>query len=117
MTDWLTAPWPWYVAGPIIGLFPALLLLLGNRLFGVSSSLRHACAATCPAGLDYFRYDWRRDGGWNLNFTAGILVGGMIAGWLFGNPEPIAIAPATREALAALGVSDFTGLVPSDPFA
>lgn len=116
MTDWLLRPWPWYLAGPVIGLFPALLLLLGNRLFGVSISLRHACAAACPANLDYFSYDWRREGAWNLVFTAGILTGGVIAGWVFANPAPIAIAPATRDALSAMGVSDFAGLVPSDLF-
>ena len=50
LPDLLTAPWPWYVAGPLIGLFPALLLFLGNRLFGVSSNLRHVCAAVLPQG-------------------------------------------------------------------
>lgn len=116
MTDWLFAPWPWYVAGPLIGLFPAILLLLGNRLFGVSGSLRAVCAAACPANLEYFGYDWRREGGWNLMFTAGILAGGVIAGWVFANPDPIRIAAETRSALLALGVTDFTGLVPSDLF-
>ena len=113
--DWLFVPWPWYVAGPIIGLFPALLLVLGNRLFGVSGVLRDSCAAVCPAGLDVYRHDWRR-GAWNMAFTAGILIGGVIAGWALANPEPVGIARATREALAALGVRDFTGLVPSDLF-
>ena len=116
MSDWLLRPWPWYVAGPLIGLFPAVLLVLGNRPFGVSSSLRHACAAACPGTIDYFRYDWRREGGWNLAFTAGILVGGILAGLVFGNPEPIRIARETKAALLALGVTDFTGLVPSDVF-
>ncbi|MGB1717716.1 MAG: YeeE/YedE family protein, partial [Candidatus Latescibacterota bacterium] len=37
----LTQPWPWYVAGPLIGLtVPALLLLVGKP-FGISSSFRH----------------------------------------------------------------------------
>ena len=116
MTDWLVQPWPWYIAGPLIGLFPAVLLLAGNRLFGVSSNLRHLCAATCPAGVDYFRYDWRREGAWNLVFATGILAGGVLAGWVFRNPDPIQIAAETRTALLALGISDFTGLVPSDLF-
>lgn len=38
-------PWPWYVAGPLIGLTVPLLLILGNKVFGISSSLRHICAA------------------------------------------------------------------------
>ena len=44
MPDFLLRPWPWYVAGPLIGLFAPLLLWLGNRLFGVSSNLRHLSA-------------------------------------------------------------------------
>lgn len=114
--DVLTAPWPWYVAGPIIGLFPALLLLLGNRLFGVSSNLRHVCAIVDPGRTPFFNYDWRGAGGWNLAFAAGIFVGGFLGGTLLANPEPIAIAAATRDALAGLGVTDFTGLAPSDYF-
>lgn len=116
MTDWLFRPWPWYVAGPVIGLFPALLLLLGNRPFGVSSTLRHVCAATCPSSIPFFRYDWRREGAWNLAFTAGILLGGTVAGLIFANPGPIGIASETTATLRALGVSDFTGLMPSDHF-
>ena len=50
--DWLYRPWPWYVAGPLLGLFPALLLILGNKLFGVSSNLRHMCAVVAPSRLE-----------------------------------------------------------------
>lgn len=116
MTELLYRPWPWYVSGPLLGLFVPLLLLLGNKLFGVSSSLRHICAAVCPADIAHFRYDWRRSGAWNLAFAAGILIGGFVAGYLFGNPDPVAISPETRAALAELGVRDFTGLVPSSIF-
>ncbi|HUF89644.1 MAG TPA: YeeE/YedE thiosulfate transporter family protein [Gemmatimonadota bacterium] len=110
----LTQPWPWYVSGPLIGLVVPLLLLLAGREFGVSSSLRHICAATWPGGADYLRYDWRRTGLWNLTFVGGILIGGVIAGLVLANPEPIAIAESTRAALSALGIRDFSGLVPSD---
>jgi len=96
MREFLLQPWPWYVAGPLIGLFPALLLLVGNKLFGVSSNLRHACAAVCPGSIAYFRYDFRREGGWNLVFALGILVGGFIAGAWLRNPDPVAIAARSR---------------------
>lgn len=114
--DWLYRPWPWYVTGPLLGLFPALLLLAGNRLFGVSSNLRHMCAAMAPRRSGYFAYDWRRDGAWNLLFALGILCGGIIAGNLFANPDPIAISDAARASLQGLGIDDFTGLVPDDLF-
>jgi uncharacterized protein len=117
MYELLTRPWPWWVAGPLIGLFVPLLLLAGNRLFGVSSNLRHLCAATLPSPTRYLRYDWRRTGGWNLAFAAGIVLGGFLAGFVFANPEPIAISAATQADLLALGVMDHTGLVPSDLFA
>jgi uncharacterized protein len=116
VTDLLLRPWPWYVAGPLLGLFVPLLLLLGNRLFGVSGNLRHICAAACPADVAHFRYDWRSAGGWNLAFAAGILIGGFIAGFLLANPDPVAISPAAQTALAQLGISDFDGLVPADVF-
>lgn len=115
MPDLLFQPWPWYIAGPVIGLFPALLLIAGNRLFGVSSNLRHLCAAVSPRGGPYFRYDWRAER-WNLAFAAGILAGGFIGGFLLRNPEPVAIADATRQSLAALGVTTFDGMMPAELF-
>jgi uncharacterized protein len=115
MTDLLLRPWPWYVAGPLIGLFAPLLLVVGNRLFGVSSNLRHMCAPFAP-GIAYFRYDWRGVGGWNLAFALGILIGGLLAGVAFRNPEPVAIAAATKASLQALGVHTFSGLAPSELF-
>jgi len=114
--EFLFRPWPWYVAGPLIGLLPAVLLLLDNRLFGVSSNLRHLCAAVAPWGTDYLQYEWRREGGWNLAFAGGILAGGVIGGFVFANPAPVDIAESTRAALQSLGVQDFTGLVPSGVF-
>jgi uncharacterized membrane protein YedE/YeeE len=116
MLDFLSRPWAWYVAGPLIGLLVPVLLLLGNRSFGMSSNLRHACAAMLPGDAPYFRYDWRREGGWNLAFAVGTVVGGFLAGVVFRDPEPVAIAAQTRAALATLGVHDLTGLAPRELF-
>lgn len=108
----LRGPWPWYVVGPLIGAMVPALLFVGNRMFGVSSSLRHLCAMTVPSGLDYFTYDWRRVGGWNLAFVAGILTGGLVSALLIGVPAP-GISESTRTALASLGITDLAGLVPA----
>jgi uncharacterized membrane protein YedE/YeeE len=108
-------PWPWYVTGPLIGLFAPLLLVIGNRVFGVSNNLRHMCAPFSRR-LEYFEYQWKRDGGWNLAFAGGIVVGGFIAGILLRNPRPIEIAAATHGALSGLGIHDFTGLAPAEIF-
>jgi len=58
-------PWTWYVAGPLIGLTVPTLLLIGNKSFGISSSLRHICAACFPANISFFKYDWKKEI-WNL---------------------------------------------------
>jgi uncharacterized membrane protein YedE/YeeE len=109
----LTRPWPWYVAGPIIGLFVPVLLLVGNRLLGISANLRHLCAAVAPGRAAFFHYDWKGDGAWNLSFIAGVTVGGFLAVHVLGTPA-VAISPETRAALTALGIHDFSGLVPRE---
>ena len=111
----LSGPWPWYVAGPAIGLFVPALLIVGNALFGVSSSLRHVCAAMVPGRVEYFRYDWKKTGLWNLLFVAGILLGGFLATH-WGAPQNVVIAEATRHDLARLGIHDFSGLAPRELF-
>ena len=116
MIAFLARPWPWYVAGPLIGLVVPALLLIGNKQFGISANLRHACAIAAPGQVAFFRYDWRRVGGWNLAFIVGVLLGGFIAGQLFGSDAPIRIADATRTDLGALGLRDFSGLVPNELF-
>jgi len=117
MRDLLSNPWPWYIAGPLIGLIVPLLLLVGRKRFGVSTSLQHACAATLPSGLGYFNYDWRREGTWLLVFVLGVLLGGVVAGIAFADPNShIGISTATRADLTALGLTDFSGLVPVEIF-
>lgn len=115
MLDMLTRPWPWYVAGPLVGLFVPTLLWLGNRQFGVSSNLRHLCAAVLPSRLEFFQYDWKGTGLWNLAFVAGILAGGFIAARMLGIPD-VALSADTKAALGGLGIHDFSGLVPRDVF-
>jgi uncharacterized membrane protein YedE/YeeE len=111
----LRKPWPWYVAGPLIGLTVPVLLLLGNKSFGISSSLRHICAAVIPANISFFQYDWKK-GIWNLFFVAGITIGGFVATFSLSNPDQIVISASTREALSQLGITDFRGLMPMDIF-
>lgn len=116
MADILSRPWAWYVAGPLIGLMVPALLLFGGKAFGISGTLRSACAILAPGRVEFFHFDWRRAGGWNLAFAFGILLGGVIAATLLRNPEPIAISDATTRDLAALGITDFSSLVPREIF-
>lgn len=115
MLDALSQAWPWYISGPLIGLFVPALLLLGNRQFGISSNLRHLCAAVAPAGVDFFAYDWRKVGRWNLAFLAGIVAGGAITASVVGIGD-VAISAQTKEALEQLGIREFSGLAPADVF-
>ena len=113
--QFITQPWAWYVAGPIIGLTVPTLLLIGNKSFGISSSLRHVCAACFPADVSFFKYDWKKEI-WNLVFVLGTFFGGMIATNLLANPNEFVLSQATMNDLRALGIQDFSGLMPSDLF-
>jgi len=115
MLDWLKQPWPWYIAGPLIGLMIPLLLILGNKSFGISSSLRHICAACIPANISFFKYDWKKEI-WNLFFVAGVFTGGVIAVSLLSNHSPVVINPKLAHELAGYGINNMEGLVPKDIF-
>lgn len=111
----ISTPWPWYIAGPLIGLTVPLLLLLGNHHFGISSNLRHICAACFPSKVPFFSYDWKKES-WNLFFAGGILIGGYIAATLLANPNPVQITPALAEELRTYGVTDHNSLLPVQLF-
>lgn len=115
MIELLREPWPWYLAGPLIGLIVPLLLM-GGKQFGVSANLRHTCAACAPGKIEFFQYDWRKAGLWNLIFVGGTVFGGFLGGWLLNNPDPINLSHQTISELQQLGVSDFSGLMPADLF-
>lgn len=111
----ITQPWPWYIAGPLIGLTVPLLLILGNKSFGISSSLRHICAACLPANIPFFKYDWKKEV-WNLVFVSGILIGGFVAAYFLNSGAPIEVHPDLANDLSQYGVQDYNGLVPVDIF-
>jgi len=116
--DWLYQPWPWYVAGPIIGLMVPLMLFIGNRSFGISNNLRHLCAITQPdkVDVDFFRYNWKEHT-WSLVFVIGTALGGYLAGVVFANPNPVQLSKAAQEMLLSWGfLLPSGGLVPDELF-
>ena len=115
LLTWLKNPWPWYVAGPLIGLMVPLLLILGNRSFGISSSLRHICASCFACNIAFFKYDWKKES-WNLFFVFGIFMGGILANHFLLNPSPIQIHPDLAKELAGYGIYNYQYLVPQDWF-
>lgn len=115
MMEVLKQPWPWYVAGIIIGLIVPALLLLGNKHFGISANLRHACAACFPANIPFFKYNWKKEI-WNFFFVAGIFAGGFIAAHWLANPNPVEIHPNLATELAGYGITDNSQLLPKELF-
>lgn len=113
--EFLRQPWNWYVAGIHIGLTVPLLLLLGNKQFGVSSSLRHICAMCLPAKIPFFHYDWKKEI-WNLFFVVGVLLGGLIATQFLSNPDPIIVSAKTVMALEELNITVDHYLMPASIF-
>lgn len=114
--NFVSQPWPWFVAGPAIAIIMFSLLYFGQN-FGVSSNLQTMCSAM-GAGkqASYFDFEWK-DKIWNLVFLGGTILGGFLASqYLMGSNE-ILISEATKADLIALGVSDpGVGLVPSSLF-
>ena len=109
----ITNTWPWYVAGPAIGLFVPILILMGDKRLGISGNLRHLCSALLPQRIEFLRYDWRGEGSWNLIFVLGIMIGGWIGVRLLGTHD-INISAETKSELGAMGLHDFSGLVPKE---
>ena len=115
MLELLKQPWPWYVAGPLVGLTIPILLILGNKSFGISSSLRHICASCLPAGIPFFTYDWKKEA-WNLFFVGGILLGGILVKLFLYNPQALEVHPDLVQELSAYGITNFKQLIPQDLF-
>jgi uncharacterized membrane protein YedE/YeeE len=115
MLELIKQPWHWAIAGTFIGLTVPILLFLGNKKFGISSSLRHVCAMCVPAGIPFFTYDWKKEL-WNLFFVMGVLIGGFLAAQFLQNPEAVVIADHTKSVLAGYGITDHTHLLPVQIF-
>src|SRR5665647_3500832 len=115
MIEILKQPWPWYTGGIIIGLIVPALLILGNKNFGISSNMRHICAACFPANIPYFKYNWKKEI-WNFFFVGGILIGAFIAAHFLYNSRPVLVNVKLAHELAGYGITDFSGMVPKQLF-
>lgn len=115
MLEFLKQPWPWYVAGPLIGLMVPALLIFGNKNLGISSSLRHVCAMCVPAKIPFFSYNWKKEI-WNLFFVTGIILGGVLVALFIQNPDPLILNPKLVQELASYGIDTTNGLLPQEIF-
>jgi len=115
MLNLIKSPWPWYVSGPLIGLMVPVLLLVGNKRFGISSNLRHICAAIIPSRIPFFQYDWKKEA-WNLFLAAGIVAGGYIAFFLLRDGSPVPLNPSLIQELNQYGIHPAQSIVPREIF-
>jgi hypothetical protein len=111
----ISGPWPWYIAGPLLGLMVPLLLLLDNKRFGISSNLRHICAACVPNSFEFFNYDWKKEM-WNLFFLSGIMLGGWLTSVALQNPIAVQLDEECIMRLKNYGLNDFNDLLPEELF-
>lgn len=67
----------WYFAGPLLGLIIPLGLLLKEKQFGISSSLRVIGSFLLPTN-EYFKYE-RSNDYWQVSFVIGLILAGLIS--------------------------------------
>lgn len=106
-------PWPWYVVGPLIGLMIPALLIVGNKSFGISSSLRQMCACVLPANIPFLKYDWKKEI-WNIYFVAGLMIGGFICITFLANKPVFNFEFSAAKELKALHFTISDGMVPAE---
>ena len=90
--NFLLESWDWYIAGPMIGLFVPMLLIFGNKAFGVSSSLDFLCAMAAPKIHKQFFSSISGSNAWKVYFVAGITIGAFISVF-FLSSEPVKFLP------------------------
>ena len=102
MIEFISQPWPWYVAGPLIA-FVMFLLLYFGRTFGVSSNLRTVCSIMGAGNFaEFFKIDIKSHR-WNLVFVLGAVIGGFIAANYLTENEEILLNPDTVAYLKSIG--------------
>jgi uncharacterized protein len=100
--EFISQPWPWYVAGPLIALVLFLLTYFGKN-FGMSSNLRTMCTIGGAGKFsDFFKFDWKSQQ-WNLIVVAGAVIGGFLAAHFLTNDPTVDLNPKTIAALQEMG--------------
>ncbi|NUQ26509.1 MAG: YeeE/YedE family protein [Saprospiraceae bacterium] len=116
LKDFISQPWPWWVAGPMIAFIMFILLFFGKE-FGISANFRVMCAADGAGDMaDFFKYDWKSQG-WNLLVALGAMFGGYLASHYFASPDGAVahVSATTVESLKQLGFNFQEGQVPLVP--
>lgn len=101
-------PWPWYIGGPLIGLFVISLLLIEKKSLGVSSSFDEICQIGSKTKTS--------TSAWQITFVIGLILGGSIIYLVNDTSYTITISEGAKTKLSTYGVSNFEGYVPSQLF-
>jgi uncharacterized protein len=100
-------PWPWWVAGPVLGFVVILTAWLGGKGLGVSTAYGSVCAAT--SRLSFFRHRQFHES-WRVWFVAGLPLGGLAAAALGGRFAP-SLAYGSLDALTGGSLAMKAGLL------
>lgn len=91
----------WLIYGALIGLFVPVTLLIGNKQFGISSSLQNICSVILPKTKSVFKgYDFKLND-WKTYFVVGVVMGGFFASNVF-NKLPIDYLPEEYYSIAGI---------------
>lgn len=104
-------PWPWWIGGPLIGLFVISLILIEGKQLGISSSYQYVCAKISPWKLDYFKDPVKM--AWQFWFVIGLMLGGFLLHLMI-PPYQIEIAETSVKTLGSIGISEQVGFAPAE---
>lgn len=101
--------WPWYIAGPLIGLFVPLLYIIGAKAFGISSSFDQLCRIVVPKNKkERISFDAAKNS-WKLYFVIGIAIGAVVTQYVL-SPMPKQFLPPGYYTASGYGILFVGGL-------
>tara|TARA_B100000963_G_scaffold349013_1_gene357416 strand:- start:266 stop:829 length:564 start_codon:yes stop_codon:yes gene_type:complete len=111
----LQGHWPWYITGILFGLIVPLLLIIGNKPFGISKSLKDIASLLPQNKFSQLKHMVKPDF-WRLYFISGIIIGGYLAVLFLNGNATVDLSKSTKSDLENIGIINFDGLVPSQIF-
>lgn len=115
MESLLKGNWPWYITGILFGLIAPLLLIVGNKPFGISKSLKDIASLFPQKKFSQLKHDLKPNY-WRIYFIVGIIIGGYLAVLFLNGNATIDLSKSTINDLENIGITNFDGLVPSQIF-
>lgn len=116
MTDLINQPWPWYIAGPLLGLLVPFVFFFLNKDFGISSTMKDICAMCLPGTkIKFFNYNWK-ESLWNVVFALGVIMGALLVHTFIPNAGDVAISEGTTQRLTDMGITNLSGMIPDQIF-